>query len=289
MPLSLCRVIHLEDFRKPVVRDVIRDVFAHEVSQFAQFPDGRENRKQWEIAMAVLALRAGGALRPDAEVLGIGAGTEATLFWLTNHVGRVWATDLYGDPGAWTATAVPRMLTDPGHAWPGRWNPRRLVVQHMDACNLAYEDETFDAIFSSGSIEHFGSLECIQTAMDEAFRTLKPGGTVSFSTEFLINAAPPCSRTRRVMFADNSSSAWYWGVEIGRSRLRSISRSNATTTTEMNRRLYDAIGPTYAHCVLRTGPNLLRASTIPLREAVRPARFRIVSPVLLRALSDWDR
>ena len=139
-------------------------------------------------------------LRPDAEVLGIGAGSEATLFWLTNHVRRVWATDLYAEPGKWIGTAPPTMLTNPGDAWEGPWNPRRLVVQHMDACELCYEDETFDGIFSSGSIEHFGSLERIGIAIDEAFRVLKPGGTASFSTEFLIEGDPLEFEDHMVMF-----------------------------------------------------------------------------------------
>ncbi|MBV8953699.1 MAG: class I SAM-dependent methyltransferase, partial [Solirubrobacterales bacterium] len=182
MPLALNRVIKLEDFQEQAIRQAIRDVFAEDAAVASDFPDGREHRKQWEVAMAVLALRDGAVLRQDAEVLGIGAGSEATLFWLTNHVARVWATDLYADPGLWIATAPPTMLTDPANAWNGRWNPRRLVIQHMDACELRYEDEMFDGIFSSGSIEHFGGLERIEIAMDEAFRVLKPGGTASFST-----------------------------------------------------------------------------------------------------------
>ena len=36
--------------------------------------------------MSVRALRDFGALRPDALMLGVGAGTEATVFYLTNHV-----------------------------------------------------------------------------------------------------------------------------------------------------------------------------------------------------------
>ena len=70
----------------------------------------------------------------------------------------------------------------------------------MDACELWYEDETFDGIFSSGSIEHFGSLERIELAMDEAFRVLKPGGTASFSTEFLIEGNPLEFEDDMVMF-----------------------------------------------------------------------------------------
>jgi SAM-dependent methyltransferase len=287
MAFPLCRVINLEDFQKPVVRDTIREIFTRDVSHVADFPDGRENRKQWEIAMAVLALGEGGALRPDAEVLGIGAGTEGTLFWLTNHVGRVWATDLYAAPGAWTATAVPTMLTDPGTAWPGPWNPRRLVVQHMDACNLAYEDETFDAIFSSGSIEHFGSIERVETAMDEAFRTLKPGGTASFSTEFLIEGDPLMYEDETVMFTPEliervvlGNRAWALVTPID------YAISDATLRTEIDIDDYTTRSePTYPHCVLRIGPNLLTSVHIALRKAPRPTRFPSIAPRAMARLT----
>ena len=46
--------------------------------------------------------------RPDAEVLGVGAGNEPTVFWLTNHVRRVFATDLYLAEG-WEESASHRM------------------------------------------------------------------------------------------------------------------------------------------------------------------------------------
>ena len=221
MPFALNRVVNLEDFQEPVVRDAIREIYARESGESPEFPSGREHRKQWEVAMAALALEDGAVLRPDAEVLGIGAGSEATLFWLTNYVRRVWATDLYADPGEWVDTAPPTMLTNPGSAWDGPWNPRRLVVQHMDACELHYEDETFDGIFSSGSIEHFGSLERIGIAMDEAFRVLKRGGTASFSTEFLIDGDPLAFESTPYVSPPSSSSACFSETASGFLRRRS--------------------------------------------------------------------
>jgi hypothetical protein len=59
------------------------------------FPTGVEFRKYWEVAMTLRALRTFGAVHPGSELLGIGAGAEAGLFWLSNHVRRVFATDLY--------------------------------------------------------------------------------------------------------------------------------------------------------------------------------------------------
>ncbi len=155
-----------------------------------RFPRGAEYRKHWEVVQAARALSAGGVLRPDAEVLGVGAGTEPTVFWLTNHVKRVFATDLYL-AGGWEESASQRMLTEPGSAWQGEWNPRRLVVQHMDALDLRYEDDSFDAIFSSSSIEHFGTHDDVARSIREAHRVLKPGGVLSVSTELRIAGPGP--------------------------------------------------------------------------------------------------
>jgi SAM-dependent methyltransferase len=131
-----------------------------------------------------------GVLRPDAEVLGIGAGNEPTLFWLTQHVRRVFATDLYLDD-SWEESVNRRMLLDPSDSWDGPWNPRRLVVQHVDALDLRYDDETFDAAFSSSSIEHFGSLDDVAHSVREAYRVLKPGGVFTVSTELRIAGPGP--------------------------------------------------------------------------------------------------
>jgi SAM-dependent methyltransferase len=145
---------------------------------------GREHRKQWEVAMAVRAFRAHVPQRP-VRALGVGAGLEPTTFWLTNHCEQVHATDLYADPGAWQQSAPPRMLLDPAsveQAFP--WNPRRLIVQHMDGRALRYEDATFDFVYSSSSIEHFGQFADVGRAMLEIARVVTPGGIVSLSTEF---------------------------------------------------------------------------------------------------------
>ena len=189
--LTLNRACNVEDFAEPELHALIRELFPRAVARWPEFPTRREDRKHWEVAMAVLALRRHGALRADAELLGLGAGTEPTLFWLTNHVRRVFATDLYLTQGDWEPNAPAVMLTDPGLLYADPWRRDRLVVQHMDARALAYEDESFDGIFSSGSIEHFGELDEIAVAVDEACRVLKPGGVASFSTELRLSGPAP--------------------------------------------------------------------------------------------------
>ena len=141
--------------------------------------------------MTVAALSRGRVLHDRAEVLGVGAGNEPTLFWLTEHVRRVFATDLYLDPGAWDQSADSSMLSRPETHWPFGWRPDRLVVQHMDARELRYESDSFDAIFSSSSLEHFGDRGDVMRAVAEMHRVLRPGGLLCLSTELRLRGKGP--------------------------------------------------------------------------------------------------
>lgn len=191
MSLPLNKACDLGDFADPELAALIREVLPHDAARFGpSFPRGREYRKHWEIAMAVRSMRAAGKLHPGAEVLGVGAGNEPTIFYLTTQVRRVFATDLYLAPG-WEESASAQMMTDPGRYWPGVWEPRRLVVQHMNALELQHPDDSFDAVFSSSSLEHFGDLEAVRRSLSEMRRVLKPGGLLSISTEYRVGGPGP--------------------------------------------------------------------------------------------------
>ena len=189
--LSQSKVCNLEDFSHPELVPVLRDHFPHELARFGpQFPKDREWRKHWEIAMAMRTFAYAGLLDESHEFLGVGAGNEPTIFLLTRHAKRVVATDLYLEPG-WDESANASMLTDPGSHWPFAWRPERLQVAPMNGLDLQFPDESFDAIFSSSSIEHFGSRRSIARALDEMCRVLAPGGTLSISSEYRIAGPPP--------------------------------------------------------------------------------------------------
>jgi SAM-dependent methyltransferase len=165
----------------------MREVYASDAQYYgeADFPAGREYRKYWEVAMTLRAFGSFGVLRDDARVLGVGAGREATIYWLTRHVGEVVATDLYETEDNWSESdSSADMLTDPGRYWDHDWNPERLTVRHMNALELDFEDESFDAIFSSSSIEHFGDFPDVRRSVEEMFRVLRPGGVLALATEF---------------------------------------------------------------------------------------------------------
>jgi SAM-dependent methyltransferase len=56
----------------------------------------------------------------------------------------------------------------------------------MNALDLQFADDSFDAVFSSSSVEHFGDWGAVRRAMAEIHRVLKTGGIASISTEFRI-------------------------------------------------------------------------------------------------------
>jgi SAM-dependent methyltransferase len=197
------KACEIEDFRDPELAALIRDVFPHlAAASGASFPAGSENRKHWEIAMSVRVLRHLGVLRPDATVLGVGAGCELTNFYLTRQVARVVATDLYLDPGIWDKEATALMLTRPEALCPYPFARSKLTVQHMDGRVLDYPDGCFAGVFSSGSIEHFGDLPDVAAAAFEIGRVLEPGGVATLSTELLIAGPPGAWGWQHVLLLD---------------------------------------------------------------------------------------
>lgn len=188
--LSYNKACGLEDFAALELVPVLREVYAHDAERSAAWPAGAELRKQWEVAMSVRALRDFGALRPDADILGVGAGSEMTVFYLTRHARRVVATDLYLSPGVWEREAHPLMLIAPERLSRIPFERERLETLHMDGRWLRFPDDSFDGIFSSGSIEHFGDFEDIAAGACELGRVLKPGGILTLATELLLDGPP---------------------------------------------------------------------------------------------------
>jgi SAM-dependent methyltransferase len=181
------KLCDLPDFDDPQVRAKLREIVAPGYE-----PEEELRRKFWEYALLGLYLEEVGALREDASVLSVAAGHEEPLYWLANRVGRVVATDIYGE-GSFSVDgreADGSMLDDPGHWAPYPYREDHLEVRSMDALNLEFPDASFDVVFSLSSIEHFGSPENIQQAAAEMSRVLKPGGHLVIVTEYLVKAHP---------------------------------------------------------------------------------------------------
>ena len=184
-PLGFNKVCHLEDFEAPELLEVLRDVYRHQVTPAQpHWPTGIEEGKHWGTAMAVRALRPFGAVRPDASLLTVGGGSDAALFYLTNHVKEVFATDLYLADTATVQEPPSAMLLNPEGQAPSEADVRRLIVQHMDGRWLRFAANTFDGIFCSLPGDQYGGLQDVAHACYELGRVLKPGGVL---------ACPVCS------------------------------------------------------------------------------------------------
>ena len=305
------KLCDIEDFNDPELVAVIRDVCAYKEVALPGYPKGAEHRKDWEVAMAVRALRDLGVLRPDAVVLGVAAGMEDTVFYLTRHVRQVFATDRYVSAGEWSLTAPVSMIVDPSFNAQDDFDPNRLVVQHMDARSLRYPDDFFDGVFSSSSIEHVGEMADVANAAYEMGRVLKPGGILSLSTEIRLKGPPggigwpgqtlvfpPEDLQRYVIEAS--------GLEpVDELDLRVSARSRALglrdLATVVNARAARAAAgdplPPYAreefpHTMLQHLGYEFTSVHLALRKPERPKvdnSWARPSPATIAAVRDWDR
>jgi SAM-dependent methyltransferase len=176
------------DFDDPEVRARIREIVPN------LEPEADLHRKYWEYATLTLFLEDVGVLHDDAEVMDVGAGHEEVLYWLANRVGRVVATDIYGEGAFAGREAEASMLTDPSAFAPYPYREDRLEARSMDARLLEFPDASFDVVFSLSSIEHFGSSVDIAQAACEIGRVLRPGGYAFVVTECFLGRHPLNSR-----------------------------------------------------------------------------------------------
>ena len=177
------KVCELEDFSDPELAGLISEIDPELSAE-------RPHRKGWEFAMGALFLRDVGVLRADATVLDVGAGTASTLFWLAQRVGKVVAVDIYGE-GEFRHREAQCAFADDPAAWAPYEYPRaQLEVQVMDARRLGFADESFDAVVSFSSIEHFGTRQEIAHASREIGRVLKQGSHAFLVTEGFVRQHP---------------------------------------------------------------------------------------------------
>lgn len=149
---------------------------------------GQIHRKDWEWAMGIMAMRRLGKLNKSNTAVGIGAGKELVLFYLANHLERVYATDLY-DRKEWEYFAPLDFPENLKKYAPFPYDENALTALRMDATRLEFPSEIFDVAFSFSSIEHFGgeNHSGALKSMKEMGRVLKPGGIAVIATEYIIN------------------------------------------------------------------------------------------------------
>jgi SAM-dependent methyltransferase len=149
-----------------------------------------KHRKAWEWAQGVYAAKQLGLLHPEAKAIGVGAGVESVLFYLTNQIKLVVATDIYGEGEFAEGEASSGMLTNPAQYARVPFRADHLQVMYMDGRHLTFPDNHFDFAFSFSSIEHFGGHQAAAESVSEMARVVKPGGAVILTTEIVLNGLP---------------------------------------------------------------------------------------------------
>jgi ubiquinone/menaquinone biosynthesis C-methylase UbiE len=196
------KVCDVEDFDDPAFRQRCRELRPD------LDLDWQLDRKTWESAMATFLLEDAGLLH-GADVLSVGAGREAVLFWLAERARRLVAVDIYGEGDFAGSDAPAGMLEDPARFSPfGRPVPA-LEVMSLDARSMPQlADGSFDAVYSLSSIEHFGDAADIRAAAAEIGRVLRPGGYAYLATELVLEPASPVRRRLRAGLARASGGRW---------------------------------------------------------------------------------
>jgi ubiquinone/menaquinone biosynthesis C-methylase UbiE len=268
--VKLCDV---RDFDDPIVRARIDDIVP------GLDPAARRHRKNWEYAMLTLFLEDTGLIREDIEILSVGAGHETVLFWLANRVGKVVATDIYGEGSFGEGEADRTMLTDPASFAPYAYREPHLEVRQMDARALEFPDGSFNAVFSLSSIEHFGSWADIRRSAQEMGRILRPGGAAFIATECFLG------RSLFTAFVQEAASRATGGRMFGSDRVftpktliaeivepsglqlvqpldKTLSPETGENVIEMesDKRIRSTSGVEYPHVVVRAKRNLGRVS-----------------------------
>ena len=184
-PRQYCKLCDRRDFDDERIRAMLRSIAGPGLDRATEM-----HRKLWEYAMLGVFLEDVGALRPEAEALAIAAGSEAPLYWLANRIGRVVATDIYGEGDFAYREAAATMLSDPAAFAPYPFRRDRLEVRRMNALALDFPDDAFDIVYSISSIEHFGGPAQTARAAREMARVLRPGGHAVVITECLLGRHP---------------------------------------------------------------------------------------------------
>ncbi|MCE1246919.1 MAG: class I SAM-dependent methyltransferase [Firmicutes bacterium] len=172
-------------------RRFIKEPEWKEIHQVMAGESPLEHRKYWEYTQAVYGLSKLGMLGENRDLLGVASGHEAPLYYLSNHCRSVTATDIYDGFFAVEkdGEANPEVLAEPDKYAPFAYRKDKLKFMRMNALELKFPDNSFDAVFSLSSVEHFGGEEQYGRAMKEMARVIKPGGIVAITTEFSLNGS----------------------------------------------------------------------------------------------------
>jgi len=187
MPLPLSKVIDADDFEAPELVPYLQEIDAIESSRMGSRPqDFVPDSRQWQCAMALRAFDSQRVACTGHLIAGIGAGTETTIFALARRGALVFPVDRYLEQSAWSDVAPAGMLVDAAQYSAVDFPTGKVIPVHSSARAVNLPSDTFDAVFSTAAIEHFGSLDNVAAAAREIGRILRPGGVAAIATEFRV-------------------------------------------------------------------------------------------------------
>ena len=194
--MRLNKLCCIEDWENYEVKEIIpklQDITYYNKCRgiLARKP-GQIHRKDWEWTLGIIAMKRFGKLNKNNTAIGIGAGKELILFYLANHLGHLYATDLYSTK-EWENFAPADFPENPSKYSPFPYNQSALTALKMDGTRLEFPSDSFDVVFSFSSIEHFGgeNYSGALKSLKEMERVLKPGGVAIVATEYIINNKNP--------------------------------------------------------------------------------------------------
>jgi SAM-dependent methyltransferase len=202
--MRLNKLCCIEDWENYEVKEMIpklQDIAYYDKCQgiLARKP-GQIHRKDWEWTLGIIAMKRFGKLnnKKNNTALGIGAGKELILFYLANHLGHLYATDLYSTK-EWESFAPADFPDNPSKYSPFPYNQSALTALRMNGTQLEFPSDSFDIVFSFSSIEHFGGEDYSGAlkSLKEMERVLKPGGIAIVTTEYIINNKNPPDLTNQ--------------------------------------------------------------------------------------------
>jgi SAM-dependent methyltransferase len=200
--MRLNKLCCIEDWENQEVKEIIpklQDITYYNKRQgiLARKP-GQIHRKDWEWTLGIIAMKRFGKLNEKNTAIGVGAGKELVLFYLANHLGHLYATDLYNTKD-WENFAPADFPEDPSKYSPFPYNQSALTALRMDGTQLEFPSDRSDIVFSFSSIEHFGgeNYSGALKSLKEMERVLKPGGIAVVATEYIINNKNPPDLTNQ--------------------------------------------------------------------------------------------
>jgi SAM-dependent methyltransferase len=139
----------------------------------------------------------------------------------------------------------------------------------MDARELQYDHAIFDALYSSGSIEHFGDYSDLGLALAEMVRVLKPGGVATLTTEYRLRGPGPGMPGTLLFSADEIAELIVGPYPWELVQPLDLRLSEATLATELQ--IADAVvlqesSPEVPHIVLAEGDLAMTSVLLVLRK-----------------------